>query len=54
MISRKFRRNGLAALAISALVTNLAFAETPTEHGSETMRDYQAAGGSPLSEVPMH
>ena len=54
MISRKFRRNGLAALSISALVTHLAFAETPAEHGSETMRDYQAGGGSPLAEVPMH
>ena len=54
MISRKFRRNGLAALSISALVTQLAFAATPAEHGSETMRDYQAGGGSPLAEVPMH
>ena len=41
-------------MSISALVTHLAFAATPAEHGSETMRDYQAGGGSPLAEVPMH
>jgi nitrite reductase (NO-forming)/hydroxylamine reductase len=54
MISRNFKRNGLAALSVLATLVQFAFAETPAEHGSGTMRDYQAAGGSPLADVKMH
>ena len=54
MISRKPRVKILVSLSAAALLTHLAFAGTPAEHGSETMRDYQAAGGSPLAAVPMH
>ena len=54
MISRKFRSNGLAALPILAVLTQIAFAQTPAAHGDETMREYQTAGGSPLANVPMH
>ncbi|MDE2440610.1 MAG: c-type cytochrome [Betaproteobacteria bacterium] len=54
MISRKTGVSTLVSLPVLALLTQLAFAETPAEHGSGTMRDYQAAGGSPLATVPMH
>jgi nitrite reductase (NO-forming)/hydroxylamine reductase len=54
MISRNSKRNGLAALSVLATLVQFAFAETPAEHGSGTMRDYQAAGGSPLADVKMH
>ncbi|WP_150428062.1 nitrite reductase [Dechloromonas sp. CZR5] len=54
MISRKTGVRTLVSLPVLALLTQLAFAETPAEHGSGTMRDYQAGGGSPLAAVPMH
>ena len=54
MISRKRGVKTLVGLSAVALLTHLAFAGTPSEHGSETMRDYQAGGGSPLASVPMH
>lgn len=54
MISRNFRQSGLAGLLVSVLASQLVFAETPAEHGSNTMRDYQAGGGSPLASVAMH
>ena len=54
MISRKTGVKTLVSLPVLALLTQFAFAATPAEHGSETMRDYQAGGGSPLANVPMH
>jgi nitrite reductase (NO-forming)/hydroxylamine reductase len=54
MISRKTGVKTLVSLPVLALLTQFAFAGTPAEHGSETMRDYQAGGGSPLANVPMH
>ena len=54
MIARKRGVKTLLGLSAVALLTHLAFAGTPSEHGSETMRDYQAGGGSPLASVPMH
>ena len=54
MISRKTGAKTLVGLPLLALLTQLAFAETPAEHGSGTMRDYQAGGGSPLATVAMH
>ena len=54
MISRKFKRNGVAALPILAMLVQFAFAETPAAHGDSAMRDYQSAGGSPLADVKMH
>ena len=54
MISKKFKRGSLFALPLMALLLGSAFAETPAEHGSGTMRDYQAGGGSPLAGVAMH
>ncbi len=54
MISRKTGVKTLVSLSAAALLTHLAFAGTPSEHGSETMRDYQAGGGSPLAGVAMH
>ena len=54
MIFNKAHRKGLLGLSLIAVLTQLAFAETPTAHGDETMRDYQAGGGSPLASVPMH
>ena len=54
MISNKFKRGSLFALPLMALLLGSAFAETPAEHGSGTMRDYQAGGGSPLAGVAMH
>jgi nitrite reductase (NO-forming)/hydroxylamine reductase len=54
MISRKTGVKPLISLPVLALLTQFAFAATPAEHGSETMRDYQAGGGSPLANVPMH
>ncbi|HLO64816.1 MAG TPA: cytochrome D1 domain-containing protein [Azonexus sp.] len=54
MISRKSGVKTLVSLPVLALLTQLAFAETPAEHGSGTMRDYQAGGGSPLAAVPLH
>ncbi|MDY0011858.1 MAG: cytochrome D1 domain-containing protein [Rhodocyclaceae bacterium] len=53
MISRNFRRFRLAALPVMAMCFQLAFAQ-PAIHGDSTMKEYQAAGGSPLSDVPMH
>ena len=54
MISNKFKKGSLFALPLMALLLGSAFAETPAEHGSGTMRDYQAGGGSPLAGVAMH
>ena len=54
MILRKTGVKTLVSLPVLALLTQFAFAATPAEHGSETMRDYQAGGGSPLANVPMH
>jgi len=54
MNSRKTGVKPLISLPVLALLTQFAFAATPAEHGSETMRDYQAGGGSPLANVPMH
>ncbi|NTV71593.1 MAG: nitrite reductase [Azonexaceae bacterium] len=54
MISRKFKRGGLAALPLLAILVQFAFAETPAAHGDGAMRDYQSAGGSPLADVKMH
>ena len=54
MISKNFKRGSLFALPLMALLLGSTFAETPAEHGSGTMRDYQAGGGSPLAGVPMH
>jgi len=54
MISRKTGVKPLISLPVLALLTQFALAATPAEHGSETMRDYQAGGGSPLANVPMH
>lgn len=54
MISRKTGARTLVSVPMLALLTQLAFAETPVEHGSGTMRDYQAGGGSPLAAVAMH
>lgn len=54
MISRKFKRGGLAALPLLAMLVQFAFAETPAAHGDGAMRDYQAAGGSPLADVKLH
>jgi len=54
MISRNFKRYRLAAVPALTMLCQLAFAQAPTTHGDSTMRDYQAAGGSPLAEVKMH
>jgi nitrite reductase (NO-forming) / hydroxylamine reductase len=54
MISKKLKHSGLVALPLLAMLVQFAFAETPAVHGDETMRDYQAAGGSPLADVKMH
>lgn len=58
MTSRDFKFFRLAALSAMALAFQCAFAEAPApaqvEHGDNTMREYQAAGGSPLANVPMH
>ncbi len=54
MISRKFKRSGLAALPLLAMLAQFALAGTPAAHGDGAMRDYQAAGGSPLADVKMH
>ena len=54
MFLNKTHRRGLVGLSLLAMLTQLALAETPTAHGDETMRDYQAGGGSPLAAVPMH
>ena len=54
MISRKFKRSGLAALPLLAALVQFAFAETPAAHGDSAMRDYQAAGGSPMADLKMH
>ena len=60
MTTRDFKYFRLAALPAMALAFQCAFAE-PTataaaqaEHGDSTMREYQASGGSPLANVPMH
>ena len=42
------------ALPILAMLVQFAFAETPAAHGDSAMRDYQAAGGSPMADVKMH
>ncbi|KAB2928114.1 MAG: nitrite reductase [Dechloromonas sp.] len=52
--SKPWRR---VALSVLALASQLAFAQPPAAkaaHGDGTMRDYQAAGGSPLADVPLH
>ena len=58
MISRDFKYFRMAALSAMALAFQCAFAEppatAPVEHGDSTMREYQATGGSPLANVPMH
>jgi nitrite reductase (NO-forming)/hydroxylamine reductase len=54
MFLNKTHRRGLVGLSLLAMLTQFALAETPTAHGNETMRDYQAGGGSPLANVPMH
>ncbi len=54
MISRKFKRYQLAALPALTMFCQLAFAQAPTTHGDSTMREYQAAAGSPLADVKMH
>ena len=54
MISKKIKHSGLVALPLLAMLVQFAFAETPAAHGDGTMRDYQAAGGSPLADVKMH
>jgi nitrite reductase (NO-forming)/hydroxylamine reductase len=54
MISRKFTRRSLTILPLLAMLAQFAVAETPAAHGDETLRDYQAAGGSPLAAVAMH
>ncbi len=54
MISNKFKKGSLFTLPLMALLLGSAFAETPAEHGSGTMRDYQSGGGSPLAGVAMH
>ena len=54
MISRKFKRSSLAALPLLAALVQFAFAETPAAHGDSAMRDYQAAGGSPMADLKMH
>lgn len=54
MSSRKFKHSGLVVLPLLAMLTQFAFAETPAAHGDGAMRDYQAAGGSPLADVKMH
>ena len=54
MISRRFKRSGLAAGPLLAALVQFAFAETPAAHGAGAMRDYQAAGGSPMADVKMH
>jgi nitrite reductase (NO-forming)/hydroxylamine reductase len=54
MIFNKAHSKGLLGLSLLAMLTQLAFADTPAAHGNETMRDYQAGGGSPLATVPMH
>ena len=54
MITRNSKRNGLVALSVLAMSMQFAFAETPAAHGDGAMRDYQAAGGSPLADVKMH
>jgi nitrite reductase (NO-forming)/hydroxylamine reductase len=53
MISRTFKRGSLAVLTLMAMLVQSAFAETPAAHGDSAMRDYQAAGGSPLANVKM-
>ena len=60
MTSRDFKFFRLAALSAMALAFQCAFAEpsakaaAEAEHGDSTMREYQASGGSPLANVPMH
>jgi nitrite reductase (NO-forming)/hydroxylamine reductase len=54
MISTKYKRSSLMALPLLAALVQFAFAETPAAHGDGAMRDYQAAGGSPLADVKMH
>ena len=54
MITRNSKRNGLVALSVLAMSMQFVFAETPAAHGDGAMRDYQAAGGSPLADVKMH
>jgi len=44
----------LASMPALTMLCQLAFAQAPTTHGDSTMRDYQAAGGSPLTDVKMH
>lgn len=60
MTTRDFKYFRLAALPAMALAFQCAFAEpsakaaAEAEHGDSTMREYQASGGSPLANVPMH
>ena len=60
MTTRDFKYFRLAALPAMALSFQCAFAEpsataaAQAEHGDSTMREYQASGGSPLANVPMH
>ena len=60
MTTRDFKYFRLAALPAMALAFQCAFAEpsakaaAQAEHGDSTMREYQASGGSPLANVPMH
>ena len=54
MIARNFKRYRLAALPALAVLCQLAFAQAPAAHSDGTMRDYQTAGGSPLTNVKMH
>ena len=42
------------ALPLLAALVQFAFAETPAAHGDGAMRDYQAAGGSPMADLKMH
>jgi nitrite reductase (NO-forming)/hydroxylamine reductase len=42
------------ALPVLALACQLALAQTPAPHSDGTMHEYQAAGGSPLADVPLH
>jgi len=54
MISGNFGLFRLAAVPALTMLCQLAFAQAPTTHGDSTMRDYQAAGGSPMTDVKMH
>lgn len=58
MISRNSKRYHLAALPVLTMLCQLAFAEAPVTppvaHGDSTLVEYEAAGGSPLANVPMH